>query len=669
MTDAETKPSDAGRGRLWFGGDYNPEQWPEAVWQDDLHLMRRARVSMATVGVFSWARLEPQDGQFDFGWFDRVIDGLHGAGVRVDLATATASPPPWLTTAHPEVLPVTEQGVTLSHGSRQAYCPSSPVYRRYAARLVDALVTRYGNHPAVELWHIGNEYGCHVSACYCDVSADAFRGWLKNRYDAIDALNDAWGTAFWSQRYTDFAEILPPRATPTTHNPTQLRDFQRFSSDELLNCFRSEAAIIRAGSTVPLTTNFMGFFKPLDYWAWAQEVDIISDDSYPDPADPSSVVSAAMTRDLARSLGHGRPWLLMEQATSAVNWRRRNARKLPGQNRALSYQAVAHGADGVLYFQWRQSAAGAEKFHSGMVPHAGADTRIFREAEQLGEELHQLSAVAGQLSQSDVAFVLDWDSWWALEQEAVPANVDYLGDMTTWYRAFYRRNVPVNFVPISANFSDYRLVVLSHLHVLDERTADRLDAFVRQGGVLVVSSLTGTLDPDLHVPAAGYLGKLQLTLGVTVEEFVPHTDAHGAANIVPIGGALGKLDGEGWAEVLHPAGAEVLATFNADPENGPAVTVYSRGDGKAWYVATQPTSPSADRITAAVLLDAGITPPFGRQPEGVEVMQRGSFRFVINQNSRAAFFSEGGERPATRLGPFEVLISEAGEGEPKGARR
>src|SRR3954453_3363753 len=414
---------------IWYGGDYNPEQWPEEVWDEDVRLMRQAGVNPATVGVFAWAKLEPRDGEFDFGWLDRVLDGLHAGGVRVDLATATASPPAWLAKKHPEMLPVTVDGTTLWPGSRQHYCPSSPVYREHAVRLATALAERYGEHPALELWHVGNEYGCHVSRCYCDESAAAFRRWLEDKYGSVDALNEAWGTAFWSQRYDSFDEILPPRSAPSFPNPTQVLDFDRFSSDELLACYRAEVeALRRITPDVPITTNFMGFFKPVDYWKWAQEVDVISDDSYPDPADPDAAAYAAMSRDLMRSLRGGQPWILMEQAPSAVNWRQRNAPKAPGQMRAWSYQAVARGADGILFFQWRQSAAGAEKFHSGMVPHSGTDTRVWREIEELGQELASLSdSLAGtRVTGERAALVLDWDSWWAIEQPASPTSLPYL---------------------------------------------------------------------------------------------------------------------------------------------------------------------------------------------------------------------------------------------------
>jgi len=309
-----------------YGGDYSPDQWPEEVWPEDVRLMGEAGVNLVSLAIFSWSRLQPRHDAWDFDWLDRVMNLLHEGGIRVDLATATASPPPWLSHAHPEMLPVLADGTRLWPGARQHYCPSSPVYRSASARLVEAIATRYANHPALAMWHVGNEFGCHVAACWCDVSAAAFRVWLLKRYRTIDKLNQAWGTDFWSQRYSSWEEVLPPRRTPTWPNPSQQLDFMRFSSDELLDCYVSERAILAKYTPgIPVTTNFMQFFKPLDYWKWAEREDIVSDDVYQDPLDRDAGMGAAMAGDLMRSLGRGRPWLLMEQTTSRVNWREINA--------------------------------------------------------------------------------------------------------------------------------------------------------------------------------------------------------------------------------------------------------------------------------------------------------------------------------------------------------
>ncbi|ANP72711.1 beta-galactosidase [Cryobacterium arcticum] len=637
---------------IWYGGDYNPEQWPTNIWDEDVRLMNRAGVSLATVGVFSWARLEPRPGKYDFAWLDGVLDLLHAHGVRVDLATATASPPPWLALRHPETLPVTEEGVRMSVGSRQQYCPSSPVYRERARELVRRLVERYADHPALELWHVNNEYGCHISHCYCDVSAAAFRDWLRAKYGRIEELNRVWGTAFWSQRYDSFDEVSPPRAAPTFRNPTQLLDYDRFSNDELLACYRSEVAIIRARSTVPVTTNFMGFFKAVDYWAWAREVDIVSDDTYPDPADPDSPAYAAMVRDLMRSLGDGAPWLLMEQAPGAVNWRRRNAAKSPGQMRAWSFQCVARGADGILFFQWRQSAVGSEKFHSGLVPHGGTDTRVWREVEQLGRELAELSgrtgdaAIVGTRVPSSVAIALDWDSWWAIEQPASPTEVSYVRTLFAWHSALTSLGLTVDFVRADADLSGYRLVVVpAHFTATDSQVRNL--AAVAETGTLVVGFGTAITDENLHVRLGGYLGEpLRRALGVWIEEFAPPASPDlsnlgaGAPPELVLDGEVfgGPATGRVWAEYVRVEDAETVATFAEGALSGwPAVTRRGTGAGAGWYVATLPDPGALRRLAERIVRDAGLDLPApAARGDRVETVRRGGYVFVINHGAHEA---------------------------------
>ncbi|SDT57125.1 beta-galactosidase [Jiangella sp. DSM 45060] len=642
---------------LWFGGDYNPEQWPREVWDEDVRLMRRAGVTVATVGVFSWAQLEPEDGRFEFEWLDDVLGRLHAGGIGVDLATATASPPPWALRGYPDIAPVTADGVRLGGGSRQHYSPHSPSYRRLAGRLVRALAERYGSHPALVAWHVNNEFGCHVSRCYGEHAAVAFRAWLRARYGTVDALNAAWGTAFWSQRYANFDEIEPPRAAPTLLNPTQVLDFDRFSSDALLDLHRAEAAILRELSPgVPVTTNFMGPFRGLDYWRWAEEVDLVSDDSYPDPADPDSPATAALGRDLMRSLAGDRPWVLMEQAPSAVNWRLRNAPKPPGGNRVLSMQALARGADGIMYFQWRQAASGAETFHSAMVPHGGPDTRVYREVEALGAELGELGWVERQPVPARVAIVFDWTSWWALEQPSRPTALSYLGIVTDWYRAFWDRSVTVDFVRPGADLSAYSLVVAPVLFAADAAALDGLHAYAASGGTLAVTFQSGVLDESLHVHSSGYLGPLAATLGVRVEEFAPLAGPPGAEPPdIPVDGELGPLTGRLWSEYTHAEGADVLATFAAgDVAGWPAVTRNTAGAGTAWYVATHPDADGLGRVTGALLAAAGVDGVLDRCADGVEAIVRGDATFLLNHRGEERQVVWRGDELV--LGPREVRI-------------
>jgi beta-galactosidase len=615
-----------------YGGDYNPEQWPEAVWADDVRLMRGASVTTATVGVFSWAKIEPRPGEYDFGWLDRVLDGLHAGGIRVMMATATASPPAWMATRHPESLPVDERGTRLGFGSRQQYSPNSAVYREHAARLVRAVATRYAGHPAIEAWHINNELGCHVVNSYDDESVAAFRAWLEHRYEHVDELNRAWGTAFWSQRYDSFAEVDAPRAAPSYRNPTQLLDWRRFGSHSLLELYRMEREILRELSPgIPITTNLMGFFPGADYWEWAPELDFISDDSYPDPADPDSYVQLAAQRDLMRSLGGGAPWLLMEQSPGAVNWRDRNMRKQSGQHRAHSLNAIARGADGILHFQWRQAAAGAEKFHAAMVPHGGEHTRIHREVRELGAELASLSSggVLGARVPARVAIVFDWESWWALEQDAVPSRVDYHGTVLDWYGALVRRGVTADFARASGPFDDYDLVIAPALHVASRSELDALAGVAASGAHLVVTYQSGILDRDLHAHLGGYLGgdggALQAALGVVVEEFAPLGDA---ADRETLDDGTAVRD---WQEHVEVRDAEVLARFATGPVAGGAAITRR---GSAWYVATRPDAIGLDALVGRVLDAAGIETAFEDPVTGVETAVRGDTRFVINHSAR-----------------------------------
>lgn len=623
-----------GMNRLWYGGDYNPEQWPREVWDDDVRLMQKAGVTVATVGVFSWAKLEPEDGRFEFEWLDDILGRLHAAGIRIDLATATASPPPWLSLEHPDILPVTAEGVTLGVGSRQQYSPSSATYRRYADRLVRAIAERYGSHPGLQAWHVNNELACHVPHDYSDESAAAFRVWLERRYGDIEALNEAWGTSFWSQGYGSFAEVMPPRAMPTFPNPTQLLDFDRFSSDAWLGVYRAEAAILReVAPGVPITTNFMGFFKHADYWAWAREMDVVSDDHYVDPADPAAPAFAAMTRDLMRSLGGGAPWILMEQSTSAVNWRERNAAKPAGMHRLLSLQAVARGADGIMQFQWRQSLAGAEKFHSGMLPHAGENTRVFRETVELGAELGSLAAVIGSRQRAEVAILFDWESWWALEQPATPARLSYVATVFRWYRELWRRGILVDFVHPQAELSGYRLLVAPAAVVLPRTARRSLARHVADGGHLVMGYQSGVLDENLHVIPDGYLGELREVLGLRIEEFAPPAAPTLSGGEVPALSIDGLAAGPAreWGEFVDLSTAQVHSSFVGGMLDGqPAITSNSHGAGVAWYVATAPDDLATvvDAVIAPVLADLPAAPP-----DDVEIVERGGYRFVLNHSS------------------------------------
>ncbi|MFD4555390.1 beta-galactosidase [Streptomyces sp. NPDC058469] len=607
-----------------YGGDYNPEQWPEEVWAEDMRLMREAGVTMVNVGIFSWALLEPSEGVYDFARMDRVLDLLHANGIAADLATPTAAPPAWFFRAYPEALPVDRDGRTLSYGSRQTFCPSSPAYRRAALCIAGALAERYAGHPAVAMWHVHNEYGCHNAACYCDTSAAAFRTWLRARYaDDLDALNHAWGTTFWSQWYYDWEEILPPRATGAPPNPTHQLDWRRFCSDELLSlCTAERDSLRRAAPDIPATTNLMVLrtFDALDYWRWAPELDIVSNDHYLMSDDPESDIDIALSGDLMRSLAGG-PWLLMEHSTGAVNWQPVNRAKHPGEMRRNALANVARGADGISFFQWRAAKAGAEQWHSAMLPHAGTDSRIWQDVVQLGADLKALAEVRGSTVDAQVAIVWDWDARWALELPSQPSGELRFQDLVRdWYTPLWRAGVAVDFVRPDADLDRYRLVLAPSLYLVDDTGAANLAGFAERGGTLAVGFHSGAVDENCHARMGGYPGAFRDVLGVRTDELFPLLPGQTLqlTGQVPAG-ATATL----WSERIRLTGAEPVASFADGPLAGTsAVTRHTPGRGTAWYLGTRPDPVTLSALMDRIRKEADVQPVLTGAPAGLEVVRR-----------------------------------------------
>jgi len=629
-----------------FGGDYNPEQWPEATWDEDVALMREAGVTMMTVGVFSWALLEPRPGELDFGWLDRVFDKLESAGILVDLATPTASPPPWFSHANPESLPMTRDGQRLAVGAREHFCPSSPAYRQAATSIARALAEHFGERPSLAMWHVNNEYGAHPGPCYCPASAAAFRGWLKERHGGLDRLNTAWGTSAWGQHYTDWEHIDAPRPAPMPTNPAQQLDFLRFSNDELISCFRAERDILHALTPgIPVTTNFMANnCKNVDYWQWAHEVDLISNDHYLVGTDPDSQIDLAMSADLARGLAGGQPWLLLEHSTGAVNWQSRNLAKRVGEMRRNSLSHIARGSQGAMFFQWRASRFGAEKFHSAMLPQGGTDTEVWREVRDLGVGLARLGDVLTTHTHSDVAMVWDWQSWWALELEFRPTTEPgYLERVRATYEALWRENVTVDMVDPTADLSGYRMVVVPSLYLVRPLVVERLTAFVEGGGHLVVSYFSGIVDEFDCTPTGPYPGMLRDLLGLHIEEFHPLSEAE----IVTLDDGT---TADAWSERVRLRTAVAITRFASGPDAGsPAVTTCSRGAGVVHYLATRLPAGDLRRRLRGWLVESGVA--LSTAPEGVEVVHRdgdeATFAFVLNHTCAAVLVDECGVDMAT----------------------
>ena len=625
---------------IFFGGTYAPEQWPESLWPEDVQLMRHAGVNLVTVGTFSWARLQPDPDTYTFDWLDRAIDLLHEHDIAVNLATATASPPAWLGRAHPESLPQNGLGDCYHHGSRQHYCPNSAAYRDYSARLVRQLATRYGAHPAVVMCQVNHEYGRHLGACHCEGCAAQFRVWLSAKYGTLAALNEQWGTAAWSQWYHDWNEILPPRLTPAAGNPSQQLDYHRFMSDALLDCFLNEKKILKEiAPHLPVTTNFTGphgLLKAPNYFEWAKHLDFISFNSFPDPqrSDPADL---AFALDLQRGLGQGRPWVLMEQAAGQVSWRRHNALKRPGQMRLWSFQALARGADGILFHPWRAARVGAEKFHSAMLPHGGPNTRVHREIVQLGSELPRLARVCGGRVPAEIALIVDWENYWALELDSHPGPLDYSELVRSYYRALFEPDVALDLIQPEADLTNYKLVIAPALYLVRDGVAENLARFVANGGTLVVSFFSGIVDANDRILPGGFPAPFRKMLGLQVEEMEslePTVVRH-----------LRTPEGSGrcghWIDIIELEGAEAVATFTEDFYAGrPAITRNAFGRGLAYYVGTQAEPDFLRRLLSEIRAETGIRPPL-KAPPGVEAVTRvnndGRFLFLLNHTASAQF--------------------------------
>ncbi|WOF24236.1 beta-galactosidase [Microbacterium betulae] len=606
---------------LLFGGDYNPEQWPRETWREDIALMRRAKVNTVTLGVFSWALLEPREGEYDTGWLDEIVGLLDEAGIGFFLATPTASPPPWFTLAHPDAMPVRADGVVLSHGSRDTYAISAPAYRAAARRIARLLGERYGRHPRLRGWHVHNEYGTIDHGPH---AATAFRRWLRARYGTIDALNAAWCTAFWSQRYGSWEEILPSRATQYLHNPALAVDFRRFSSDEMLAAFAEQKAeIAAAGSRAPVTTNFMlPTWNHLEQWSWADAQDVVSIDHYLDTTGPDAEAHVAYGSDLTRSWAGG-PWVLMEQNARGIRVGDRTFAKSPGRMIRNSLAYIARGSQSSLFFQWRAGAGGAEQWHGALVPHSGGESAAFAAVEELGGMLEALSEVVeppadGRVLDADVGIVWHADGWWALETPHLPNDaIAYPDEVRATHRSFWRAGIATDFVRPGADASRYRLLVVPALASLPEETAEWLRRYVEEGGRLVVTFLTGVADEHQRIGDGPYPAMLRDLLGAGSEEILP---------LAP-GEKVALDDGswvEEWTERVVLDEATALASYADGPLAGmPAITVARRGAGTVVYASARLVQESRDRLLAGQAEAAGVSQTArGARERGVEAVRR-----------------------------------------------
>ncbi|MDI9451282.1 MAG: beta-galactosidase [Limnochordia bacterium] len=661
---------------ILYGGDYNPDQWPEEIWREDMRLFRLAGINVVVVPVFSWAKLQPAEDRYDFEWLDRVLDLLAENGIYACIATSTAAQPAWMSVKYPEILPVDVHGRKRTHGKRVNFCPNSKVYREFAARLARKLAERYKDHPALLYWRVANEYGTY---CYCDTCAQEFRKWVQKRYGTIEEVNRRWNLSFWGHTIHSWDEIMVPSELNDDnkwYQPVAL-DYLRFMTDSTIECFVNEyQAIKEVTPDLMVSTNISGYIKKLDQFKFAEYVDIVSWDNYPQPQHRMSLV--AFKHDLMRGLKGGRPYILAEQTPSSQNWQPYNLLKRPGVMRLLSYQALARGADTVMFFQMRQSKAGVEKLHGAVISHAGHErTRVFGECAQLGAELKNIGAsFLDSRVTAKVAVMFDWDNWWAVELSSGPSrDLQYLDQVEKYYHALWKLNVPVDIVRPDSDLSKYDLVLAPLLYMTKPGTAENIENYVREGGTFVTTFFSGMVDENDHIILGGYPGELKDVLGIWVEEIdglLPEMK-----NGMVMKGPLGELNGTYGCglicDLLHLRGAEALAVYAADFYAGrPCLTRNQFGKGTAYYVASDPEQPFIDGFVKYLCDLKGIKAPL-EVPPGVEVTQREKesrrFTFVLNHNETAVEIDLGEKacfdlvtqtekRGRVRLAGRDVLILE-----------
>lgn len=623
--------------KIVYGGDYNPEQWPEEIWAEDMRLLKEAHIDIVTLNVFSWATLQPSEDVYDFTKLDKIMELVRENGLKVCLATSTGAHPAWMAKRHPDILRTEFNGLKRKFGGRHNSCPNSPTYRKYSVRLAAKIAERYKDYDNIVAWHISNEYG---GECYCENCEKAFRVWLQKKYGTIENVNKAWNTAFWGHTFYDWDEIVLPNLASEHFEYERSMfqgitlDYKRFNSESMLDCYRLEYEAVKAVTPqIPVTTNLMGFYPMLDYKMWGKYMDVISWDNY--PAYDANAAEIAMSHDLMRGVGGGKPFLLMEQSPGVCNWHPYCSLKRPGEMRLWSYQAVAHGADSNMFFQMRRSIGACEKFHSAIIDHVGNDqTRVYREAAYLGKELEKLGdATLGATTDAPVALYFDWDNWWALTCSAGPTiELDYKKEVLSYYQALYKLNVPVDMVGPEDDLDGYKLLIAPVLYMTKPGYDEKIRTFVKQGGRFITTFFSGIVDEHDLVITGGYPGKLRDILGIWAEEI----DAlpPGKENNFIYEGT--SFPARMLCDLVHLEGAKKIGSYQQDfYAHMPAVSVNEFGEGKAYYVATHSSEEFYQMFLQDICEDCKIKPLL-ESVEGVEVTERsnenGRFLFLLNHN-------------------------------------
>lgn len=626
------------------GADYNPEQWLDRpdILQKDIELMKKAHCNVVSMGMFSWSMLEPEEGVYKLDWLADVIENLYQNGIYTILSTPSGARPNWLAQSYPEVLRVEKNRVRNLFGLRHNHCYTSPIYREKVALINAKLAERFANHPGVILWHLSNEYG---GECHCPLCQDAFRNWLKNKYQTLDNLNQAWWTTFWSHRYTDWNQI----ESPAPHGEMMLHalnlDWKRFVSDQTIDFIKWEKNSVKPyHPNLPITINAMYYFYGINYFNLKDELDIISWDSYPvwhkvSSTDVNIACDTAMFHDIMRSIKNA-PFLLMESTPSMTNWQNVAKLKKPGMHMLSSMQAVAHGSNSVQYFQWRKSRGASEKFHGAVIDHYGKeDTRVFREVSALGERLEQLSPITQTNLKADVAILFDWDNRWAIDDMQGPRNIgmNYKETVQDHYRAFFKMGIATDFVDMSCDLTSYKVLVAPMMYMLRNGFEQKIREFVEAGGTLITTYWSGIVNETDLCFLEGTPHALMDVVGLRSEEIDGLFEGESNSATPNPSSFLTPSKSYNCSELCDLVicdTATTLMTYNEDFYAGmPALTVNSFGNGKAYYIASRFEDQFLNEFYRHVISQVGLVKPFDFDlPEGVIVTQRENYLFIQNFN-------------------------------------
>ena len=619
------------------GGDYNPDQWLDRpdILERDVEMMHKAHVNTVSVGIFSWARLEPEDGVYDFTWLDEVIDRLWQGGIHVILATPSGARPAWMAAKYPEVLRVNENYQRFHFGGRHNHCLTSPVYRRKVWELDTRLAQRYANHPAVILWHLSNEYG---GECRCELCQEAFRGWLKARYGTLDNLNHAWWTSFWAHRYTDWAQVEAPGPMAETSTNGMFIDWRRFMTHQCKTFMMAERDAVQAvNPELKVTANLMERFWDYDYFSLAEGMDVVSWDAYPmwhSGDDVARAAEFAMNHDIMRSL-KDQPFLLMESTPSQVNWKPTNKLKRPGMHLLSSMQALAHGSQSVMYFQWRKGRGAAEQFHGAVVDHDGRDdTRVFRNVTQVGRSLEKLMPLYDrEKAPAKACIIYDWSNWWAIDyaQTGQAKNMQYFDTVNMHYRSLWALGVNVDFRDQRdcTDLSRYQLVVCPMLFMLKEGFAQKLRAFVENGGTLLMTWFSGVVDESGLAWLGGAPHNLIDVLGVRATELDALFPEDKQGMLLADGRSFPIHE---LCEILELHGAKALGLYEEDFYAAmPCLTRHAFGKGQAYYLAAKVEQAGLDAIYADLTAELALPRALQQAlPQGIIPTERGGAVFLQN---------------------------------------